>query len=156
MNWLDFVLICLVIAMMAVGLKRGVARAGFDTFTVLVARSVAPGFGHWLAQSIKFSADSNANEAYLFVIAFILVTAAFVAASIKFFGSSEYFDSALSGLFGAVTGLIVGSVLVKTISLAADPKAMPDAIALSTLGQQFVTFSWYRSTVDFLSHFSGS
>lgn len=156
MNWLDLVLMCTVVLMIAVSSKRGLARAGFDTFTVLVARSLSPGMGHAFAHGMKLSANPYANESYCFVVAFVLITAALVAASIKFFGASEYFDSGISALCGVVTGLIVCSVIVKSLAVSAGPKALPDSITLSVFGEQFVTFSWYRHTVEFLAHFSGS
>lgn len=156
MNWLDVVLICLISGMVAIGLRRGLARSAFDAFTVLLAGGLGFRMGHTLSQSMKFSIDPHTNEAYCCAIMFVILAAALVGASVKLFGSSEYFDSGISGLCGFVTGILLCSVIVRAIAMTSDPSSLPDAIDLSLFGKQFITFSWYHHIMDVLMHFNGN
>lgn len=156
MNWLDFVILCIMISSVAIGLKRGFGRSGLDFIAVVLAINLASCLCHPIAKAWHFSADPYCNVGDVYMTLFILIGAILIFCGVLIFGSTDFFDSGFSGLCGALTGVIIAHAVVATISMSSDPKVVPDALMSSTLGREFLTFDLIHRIVDFLRHFSGS
>ncbi len=111
MNWLDIVVIILLIIPAAAGLKTGLVKIVLVVAGVVVGVVVAGRTSIWLGERMTFISDPGVAKAaaFAFILVAILVLAVVAAAFIKRI-LSVLLLGWVDKLGGAVLGLIVGAV----------------------------------------------
>jgi len=151
-NWIDLVLILIVVLGVAIGLKRGFGKAIFDFAALLVALRLAEMAYLPLSKSIHFSADKQANLAWSYGLSFVVI-----GAVLWFIGKAAYdttlisletFDPALGAMLGFGIAVIVGHALAKTAFIATAKLDYSELIAHSRLAAEFYGFGTYHSVVE--------
>ena len=154
MNWIDVILFTIMAGAVLLEMKRGFGRTIFDFAALLVTMRLVSMLLPGLSHSIKLAADPHINEARLYVLSFILIGGLLLSLGKLIYDttlvSADTFDALLGGIFGFGVGLMLCHALVKAIALTAGPNAIPDVIANSAFGTEFLTFQSYHDLMHTL------
>ena len=157
MNLIDFFTFLILVVVVSLEAKRGFGRAILDFAAVLIASRIAIMMVTAMSGSIKLAAETHANEARVYMVAFIVVGAILLFLAKLIFDvtliSVDTFDVPLGMIFGVGVGVTLCHVLMRTIALSAGGDVIPPIIASSALGKEFLTFDMYHSIVNTLYHF---
>ena len=158
MNWVDFAIFGLFVAVVMLEVKRGFGRALFDFAALLIALKAASLLGEPVSHTFQFTASTSTNLAVIYLGLFVIL-----GALLAFLGkflydttliSAEAFDALLGGLFGLGIAVILCHALVRTVALnAGAPDIPPAVVAQSAFGTEFLTFESYHRLLNFLYNF---
>jgi hypothetical protein len=144
MSWIDFVLIVIIIAAVAIQSKRGSLQACFDFLAALLALGVA-------------KSTCGKTEGWAPLIAFSIVFAALLVISYYLYNLTAFTLETYDSLFGGIFGFALACVIGWTIYWAGDavrtnPLAdHPDWILDSRLAVSFYDWQWWKGFLDFMS-----
>ena len=154
-NWIDLVVILLMVVGVWVGFRRGFGRAIFDFAALFIALRTTLLYSGSLARAMQLTADKQSNEAWVFGLSFLVS-----GVILWFLGKWAYdatlvsldtFDPPLGAALGFAISIVVAHVFVKLLFLAANTEgAVPDVIVHSTLGLETLEFPTYHAVLDFM------
>ena len=157
MNWLDLVIIAILLAVVLVEVSRGFSRALFDFIALLTAVHLSPPLGSSLAGALHFSPDVYANAGIMHAVSFVIVGGLlvfggnFIYSMLQF--STDFFEPILGGILGVGIGIIICHALVSSVAVTG-VHMMPVSIANSSFGSEFLTFDSYHRFMGFLYNFN--
>jgi membrane protein required for colicin V production len=144
MNWLDILLLLILLVSVASSFRNGLSREIIGLVSVLLALLLGIWFygipAGWVA---PYLASRSIAGFIGFVLVFCAVLAVGGAAGIaagrvlRVTGLS-FFDHLLGALFGAAKGLLIGVALVTAVMAFAKPEKPPDAIVESRMAPYVV------------------
>ena len=154
-NWIDLVLVMTIVLAVSVEFRRGFGKAIFDFVAFFLALRAASLFYESLAGSFFFVRNARANEAVSFAATFVVLAAILWLIGKRVYDTTlislDTFDPPLGAILGVGIAVIVGHALVKSLFLARSVGVVvPEALAQSTLGFEFLEFPAYNALLDFL------
>ncbi len=153
MNWLDPVLILVILGFAAAEMFRGFGRGALDALflygALWAADAAAPSVGAQLKMgggAAVNHADADALLLAVFGVGALLVSRFVYGMMQMDFGM---FDKLLGLCAGVAAGMIVAHAIVSPITMA-DPKGNAGAalVASSTVGNEMLDFPTYHSVMD--------
>jgi uncharacterized membrane protein required for colicin V production len=155
MNGLDIILGFVILGVTALQAFRGFGRAVFDGLGLYGALWISSTAASTLNGSVHVAATSGANQAFLFIVMFMVVGALALLLSRFVYGSIllnlGVFDHFLGLLVGLACGVIIAHGIVQGIDLDSHGSGSPSMVASSNIGSECLNFSSYHSFVDILS-----
>lgn len=153
MNWLDVVLILILVAAVIVEAIRGFGRAAFDAlalYGVLWLSSIAAAP---FAKALPLSSDPNIAHAYAYAI--VAVVGAGVGLLLSHFAyqnmllSAGMFDHFLGLVLGVFVGMMFSHAVVRSIAMT-DPNGNGTAAVVSSgqVSSELYDFHNYHTVVD--------
>ena len=111
MNWLDIVIIILVIVPTLIGLKNGIIKAAFTVVGIILGVILAGRFSDRLGEAMTFISNPGwAKVAAFAIILIIVVVAASIAARFVKNVLSAVMLNWVNRLGGAVLGFLLGAI----------------------------------------------
>ena len=157
MNWIDFIIIVIMLGITVVEMKRGFGKAVFDFAALLVAIRGAYMLQGPLSDVIKLTLRPATDKAILFAALFIVIGGGLMYLGRLLYSttliSAEFFEPLLGGICGIGMGIILSHALMRIIALGSGSDA-PIVISTSALGKEFLTFDSYHRLVEFLYNFN--
>lgn len=157
-NWVDFVIIGILLVIVTAEVSRGFGKAVFDLAALLITLRLVSMFDDSLAGAIKLSSNAATNESIVFAVSLAVVGSLLVFIGSIIHGttlvSADFFEPILGGICGIGVGIVLCHALVKTLALAAGPNVLPSPLAHSALGIEFLTFDTYKRLIEFLYNFN--
>lgn len=154
MNWLDILLLLLIVGAGTLGIKRGFGRASFDALGLYGALWLAAFLAPLLAAHFNLNAGGAAvNRSWVFALLFVLIGALCLGIAWYCHGLTQFEAGLFDKLFGLVGGLAAGMVLahglVSTL-ITSDPQRTASAALVSqgTVGTELYSFPSYHSAID--------
>ena len=156
-NWLDFVIVLIMVFSVVIGIKRGFGRTVFDFAAVLLALRVADFAYLPLSKSIPLSVDKQANLAWSYAMVFVVA-----GIILWFIGKTAYdttlisldtFDPPLGALLGFAIAIVIGHVFSTVVFLTTVDKAgVSQLMQQSYMGFEFLNFPTYHNVIYSLKH----
>lgn len=111
MNWLDIVILLIIVIPTLIGLKIGIIKAFLSLAGIVVGVILAGKFSESLAGVLPFISDPGWARvaAFAIILVGVMVIAAILAAVIKWFASA-FLLGWVNRLGGAVFGFVVGAI----------------------------------------------
>lgn len=136
MNWLDIVIIVLLVASVIGGIFNGLIKTLFGLAGLIVGVVLAGRFYGSLADFMGFISNENAARVVAFIVIFacVCILAGILGLLLTKFVSAitlGWINRLLGGLFGLLTGsILIGAILVILVKYA----GISDIVAESALG----------------------
>jgi membrane protein required for colicin V production len=143
MNWLDFVILILLIFSVIGGIANGLIKSVFSFVGLIIGIVLAGRFYLSLADHLGFISNEKAAQIVAFVIIFLIVS---IIAGIlgwlftKIIGATPLgiFNRLLGGLFGLIAGaLTIGAILALWVHFAGHVGAISDSALARFLVDKF-------------------
>lgn len=155
-NWIDFILFAVVALAVWLEFRRGFGKAIFDFVAVLVAIKIALSYSSIPAGFLRFLADKQDNEALVFGISFLVLSAILIFIGKLIYDATllslDSFDPPLGAIIGFAVAVVIGHAFVNSLFMTTGATAnIPDVIANSALGYSFLEFPAYHAVVGFMS-----
>ena len=154
MNALDIGLLVLIVAVGAVGMRRGFGRTLLDTLGLYAGLWMASLASPLLAARLSLHAGgAGINHSWAFSLLFIVFGALMLGVSWYVYGLTQFdagiFDKLLGLTAGLVAGAIVSHALVYSL-VTSDPKCIASAapVASGSVGSELYSFASYHAVVD--------
>ena len=154
MNWLDILLLLLIVGAAALGLKRGFGRAAFDALGLYAALWLASALAPALAAHVTLQAGgAGVNQSWAFGLLFVLLGAFGLGLAWYCYGlvplEAGLFDRLLGLVGGIAAGMILAHSLVSTL-VRSDPQREASAalVTQGTVGSELYGFPAYHSALD--------
>lgn len=139
MNWLDFLLLILLIWSIAASFRKGLSREVIGLVSVVVGLLVASWFygtaGAYLLPYVSSRHVANLAGFFIVFLAVVVFGAVLSAVIGKFWRVTglSFFDHALGAGFGLVRGVLLAAALVMGIMAFSDAERPPDALVHSRM-----------------------
>lgn len=157
LNWVDLVVVVIMATVALVEARRGFGRAILDFTALILAVRGTYMLAGPLSRTISLAPGQAANEAILYAISFIVLGGVLLYLGKLVYDltllSAGVFDPLLGGIFGIGAAAVLCHVFVRLIALSAGTDGLPDIVAASALGREFLTFDTYYAVVDTLYNF---
>ncbi len=154
MNWLDIVLLLLVVGIGGLGMKRGFGRSAFDAAGLYAALAGAAALAPMLAAHLTLAAGgASVNKSWAFGLLFVALTGVGLAVAWLLAGTmplnAGIFDKLLGLAAGLAAGAIVAHALLSTL-VTADPHRVASAalVRSGSVGTELYSFPTYHSAMD--------
>ena len=154
MNWLDILLLLLIVGVAVLGMVRGLGRAAFDALGLYGALWAASTLAPLLAAHLTLNAGGAAvNLSWVFGILFVLLGALMLGVSWYVHSLTRFdagmFDKLLGLAAGVAMGVIVAHSLVAAL-VTSDPHRVASAalVADAPVGREMYEFPAYHSVMD--------
>jgi len=116
MNWLDIVILILIVVPVLIGLKTGIVKAAFTVAGIIIGVILAGRFSDRLGEAMTFiSNPSWAKVAAFAIILIVVMIAAAIAAKFVKNVLSAVMLNWINRLGGAVLGFILGAIFCGAI-----------------------------------------
>lgn len=157
MNWLDIVLLLLIVGVALFGAVRGFGRTALDALALYGALWLASTLAPVLAAHLSLHAGGAAvNRGWAFVLLFFVCSALGLGIAWYSYGmtqlSAGMFDKLLGIAAGIAAGMILAHGLVSAI-VTSDPQRVASATLVSqgAVGAEMYSFPTYHAAVDTLT-----
>lgn len=155
-NWVDLLVMMIVLLAVTIEMKRGFGRAFFDFATLIAALYLVSMFSDQASVSLQFFSDKASNSAFVYSVLVVVVGAIcwFVGklAYDSTLLSLEPFEQALGVVLGVGVAVVIGHAFTKTLALMGTVNGkLPDALLHSSFGMEFYDFKTYHNVIAFLS-----
>ena len=154
MNWLDILLLLLIVCVALIGMVRGFGRTAFDALGLYGALWLAAALAPLLAARLSLHAGgADVNRSWAFGLLFALLSAVCLGIAWYCHGLTQFqagmFDKLLALGAGAAAGTILAHVLVSAI-VTADPRQEASAalVGQGTVGTELYSFPTYHSAIN--------
>ena len=154
MNWLDIILLLLIVGTAVVGTVRGLGRAAFDALGLYAALWAASTLAPLVAVHLTLNAGGAAvNQSWIFGILFVLLGVLMLGVSWYVHSLTRFdagmFDKLLGLAAGVAMGVIVAHSLVSAL-VTSDPHRVASAalVADAPVGREVYGFPTYHSVLD--------
>ncbi len=135
MNWLDIVILLLIVISTVIGLRIGIIKAGLSLAGLIIGVILAGLYYIPLSQNLTFIPTESVARvlAFAIILVGVMIVAAVLASLLKWAASAMMLQW-INQLGGAVFGLVMGAILCGVL-LAIWIKYLdiPDAVTESTL-----------------------
>ena len=154
MNWLDIVLLLLILGVGAVGASRGFGRAGLDALGLYAALWAASALAPMLAAHVGFAAGgAGVNRSWAFGLLFAGLGAASLAAAWYVHGLLQVSAGMFDKLFGLTAGVGAGVILAHALTfvlVTADPRHSGSAalVGQGIVSDEVYSFPAYHVALD--------
>jgi len=154
MNWLDIVLMVLIVGVAIVGTVRGFGRTAFDALGLYAALWSAATLAPMLASHVSLHAgEPGVNQSWAFGILFVLFGALMLGLAWYVQGMTQWNAGMFDKLLGMAAGVAAGTILAHGIVSAlvtSDPNREASAaiVTQGTVGNELYSFPGYHSVMD--------
>ena len=116
MNWLDIIILIIIVISTVIGLKVGIIKAFFAVAGVIIGVFLAGRFSGSLADRLPFISDADVAKvvAFAVILIVVMIIAAILAVVIKW-ATSAVMLGWLNRLGGAILGVILGAIFCAAI-----------------------------------------
>ncbi|MBI4304652.1 MAG: CvpA family protein [Chloroflexi bacterium] len=116
MNWLDFVILALIVISIFSGLKDGIIKGAFSLAGLIVGIALAGRYYLPLAERLPFVPQGRVAEvvAFVIILAVVAIVAALLAKAFSWVASAITLGW-LNHLGGAVFGFVIGAISVAAL-----------------------------------------
>lgn len=154
-NWVDLILIVVVVAAVAIEGKRGFGRAFFDFAALVLALKLVSVLHGSVSASFRFAADAATNQAVLYGVLFLLIGSGcwFVGKQIydHTLLTLETFDPVLGAVLGVAVAVVLGHAFTQMLATIGTVDGnLPLTLTKSGFGMEFYDFKSYHSFVTFV------
>ena len=146
MTWVDGVIVVVCVLIAVLEARRGFLPAALDLAGLIIVSIIVTNYGISLSTATGLGTRAGVIFIYLFLAAAAITGAKFASDAISF--DIGPFDSAMAGVLGVLTGVVVGYGLVHTILLLWGVDH--PAIAGSLLAPEVHDFRTFKRLLDFL------
>lgn len=154
MNWLDIVLVVLIMGVAVLGGIRGFGRTAFDALGLYAALWIAFTLTPLLAVRFTLHAGgAGVNQSWAFGLLFLVFGALMIGLSWYVYGMIHMDAGLFDKLLGIAAGIGVGMILAHSIVWAlvtGDPRLQASAVlvAQGSVGHEMYSFANYHSVID--------
>jgi uncharacterized membrane protein required for colicin V production len=154
MNWLDIVLLVLILGVGGVGASRGFGRAALDALGLYAALWAASALAPALAAHVGFAAGgAGVNRSWAFGLLFAVLGALALATAWYVHGLLQVSAGVFDKLFGLVSGVGAGVILAHALAWAlvtADPRHEAGAVLVGQgmISDEVYSFPAYHVALD--------
>ena len=146
MTWVDCAIVAACVLIAIVEARRGFLPAALDLAGLIVVSIIVTTYGTSLAGATGLGTAGSVVFIYLFLAAAVVTGAKFASDAINF--DIGPFDSAIAGVLGVFSGLVVGYGLVHALILLGG--AEQPVIAGSLLAPEVHEFRTFFRVLNFL------
>lgn len=154
MNWLDIVLLLLIVGVAVFGMARGFGKTAFDALALYGALWLASTLAPLLATHLSLHAGGAAvNQSWAFGLLFVVCGALCLGIAWYGYGMTQLnagmFDKLFGGAAGVAAGMILAHGLVSAL-VTSDPQRVASAVLVrqGAVGLEMYSFPTYHATVD--------
>lgn len=154
MNWLDILLLLLVVGIGGLGVARGFGRSAFDAAGLYAALAAAAALAPLLAAHLTLSAGgAGINKSWAFGLLFALLAGVGLAAAWFLHGTMPLNAGVFDKLLGLAAGLAAGAIVAHALLSAlvtADPHRVAAAalVRSGSVGTELYSFPTYHSAMN--------
>lgn len=156
MNWLDIILLLLVVGVAVLEAFRGFGRAIFDALGLFAALWLAGALSPGLAPHMPLHTGAGADHSHAFSLLFVLLSLLCLGVSRFVHGMTLIHTGMFEALLGLTAGVAVGMVAAHAVTCAlvmADPGGRHGAalVAGGAISSEAFSFTTYHSVMDTLT-----
>ncbi len=156
-GWVDLSIALVFAGALLLEFRRGFGRAVFDLAALLVAMRATWMLNDPMSNSVHLVLDHSANHAVMYFGGFLVIGALLVVLGRLLHSttlvSTDVFEPMLGGVCGLAIATIVSHALVQGLALGAGTNAIPESVANSAMGMEFLRFGTYHQVLEFLYNF---
>jgi len=150
-TWLDPVVILLVVIIAWLESIRGFGRSIFDLVGALLSVKLAAFLAPTLGDMAPISQSSGGAEAFWLSVTFVVFAGLTILVSRLIYQTTllslDVLDPVVGAVLGALSGMVVAHVFLKTILLAYADTEFADVVLGGFVGQELLQFRTYHNVV---------
>jgi uncharacterized membrane protein required for colicin V production len=154
-NWLDVVLLLLLLGVAGLEMFRGFGRAVLDALALYGALWSADALSPSVADNLRLTAHPDVNHCVAYGLLLLALGAASLGLSRLVYNLTLMHTGMFEGLLGLGAGLAVGMILAHglvRVMVMSDPTGRAgQTVTESFLGNEMLSFTTYHSIIDTLS-----
>jgi uncharacterized membrane protein required for colicin V production len=154
-NWLDVILVLLLLGVAGLEMFRGFGRAVLDALALYAALWSADALSIPLAGNLHLTAHADVNHCIAYGLLFLVLGALSLGLSRCVYNLTLMHTGMFEGLLGLAAGVAVGMMLahglVRVIVMSDSSGKAAQTVTESFMGNEMLSFTTYHSFIDTLS-----
>lgn len=156
MTWFDIVVLLLVASVAWLESNRGFGRAIFDVIGAIVVLKIATFAAHPLGLAFPLSRVAGTSDAIWLVTVFVALMVLVVIGSRFLYETTllslDVLDPVVGGLLGAISGMIISYVFLRTMLLVYGDSQAANVLLGSFVGQELIKFRTFHTVLTTLQN----